>query len=71
MCSSDLGACLVQELGAGATRVDPVALERALERYSNERLPEITRIVTSGRLLRERFLHPHRFPGDKVIPISK
>ena len=66
-----LGACLVQELGAGATRVDPVALERALARYSSERSPEISRIVASGRQLRERFLHPERFPDDGVIPISK
>ena len=31
----------------------------------------ITRIVASGRQLRERFLHPDRFPDDGVIPISK
>lgn len=66
-----LGERLVHELGASPATVPPAALERALAGYSAKRLPDITRIVASGRELRERFLHPDRFPGDGVIPISK
>lgn len=66
-----LGEHLVRELGPGARRADPAALARALAGYSAERLPDITRIVASGRELRERFLHPDRFPDDGVLPISK
>jgi len=66
-----LGSHLMRELGSDVTRPDPIALERALAHYSVERLPDITRIVASGRELRERFLHPERFPGDGVLPISK
>lgn len=66
-----LGDRLAHELGAGARRAEPAALERALAAYSAARLPEIARIVASGRELRERFLHPERFPDDGVLPISK
>ncbi len=66
-----LGAHLVRELGGQPDAVEPVALERALAGYSRARLPEITRIVASGRELRERFLHPDRFPDGGGIPISK
>ena len=49
----------------------PLQLEAALEAYSRERLPDISRITSSGRGLRTRFLDPGRFAGEEVLPISK
>jgi 2-polyprenyl-6-methoxyphenol hydroxylase-like FAD-dependent oxidoreductase len=43
----------------------------ALAAYSQRRLPEIHRIVASGRDLRERFLDPEKFLGELVVPVSK
>ncbi len=46
-------------------------LAAALQGYASQRLPDIARIVLSGRELRQRFLHPELFAGQAVVPISK
>jgi 2-polyprenyl-6-methoxyphenol hydroxylase-like FAD-dependent oxidoreductase len=49
----------------------PKKLEEGLRVFSDERLSCVTRFLQSGRELAERFLHPERFSGQELIPISK
>ena len=49
----------------------PESLESSLTRFSHERRPCVERFVASGRQLAEQFLHPERFKGQTLVPLSK